>query len=174
MSTWMSEEEFRLSGANSVGVTLNKPTTLNVPFLHEIKQDFNFRETLDAVYDRISALPMISAREASRELSELRDQLEAYFALEEFYGYFQQSAETNPLVNNKAEILQTDHEKLFVQLNNIVELSEQIVYRECRPSITVQTLASELQSFRRELANHEQAEMSLMMRLHNEDIGVGD
>ena len=174
MSTWMSEKEYRLSGANAVGVALNTPTTLNVPFLTEIKQDFNFRKTLDATYDRISALPTISPREASRELSELRDQLEAYFALEEFYGYFQQSAVTNPSVNNKAELLQTAHEALFVKLNKLVDLSEQIVYRECRSSITVATLATELQAFCRDLAEHEQEEMDLMMRLHNEDIGVGD
>ena len=52
MSTWLSEKEFRQSGAESAGVTIN------VAFLQEIKSDFSFRDVLNEVYRKFrSPLP---------------------------------------------------------------------------------------------------------------------
>ena len=183
MSIWFSETEFRQSGVLSLGVHMDVDgeaavaedrITLNVAFMSEIKEDFDFRETLNSVYYRLNDQPPLSPRVAAKELAELRDQLETYFAMEEFYGYFQQAATKNPGVTNKAELLRSDHESLFLQMNELVDLAEQIVYRECSKKVTVRDLAEELDSFCRALAHHEQDEMELMMRLHNEDIGVGD
>ncbi len=182
MSVWLSETDFRRSGVLSLGVHMEvdqdiaakeASVTLNVPFLNDIKEDFDFRETLNVTYGRLNASPAISAHEAATELAELRDQVETYFAMEEFYGYFQHAATTNPQVNCQAERLRTDHELLFNLLNNLVDLAEQIVYRECSRDITVTDLAIELDSFCQALADHEQDEMELMMRLHNEEFGVG-
>ena len=61
-----------------------------------------------------------------------------------------------------------------MQFNDLVETSEQIVYHECSPEITVKQLAAKLDHFCMKLADHEQNEMELMMRMCNEDIGVGD
>lgn len=183
MSIWFSETEFRRSGVLSLGVHMDvdgeaaiaeQRVTMNVAFMNEIKQDFDFRETLNAVCHRLNSQPEISARDAAKELATLRDQLETYFAMEEFYGYFQQAATTNPRVNLQADVLRSDHESLFLQLNELVDLAEQIVYRECSKKITIRDLAEKLDSFCQTLAEHEQDEMELMMRLHNEDFGVGD
>ena len=183
MSTWFSETEFRHSGALSLGVHIGvdgeaavaeDSVTLNVAFMSEIKEDFDFRETLNNVYFRLNDQPTISPRDAAKELATLRDQLETYFAMEEFYGYFQQSATTNHRVNRQADLLRSDHESLFLQLNELVDLAEQIVYGECSKKVTISDLTKELDSFCQALADHEQDEMGLMMRLHNEDIGVGD
>ena len=177
MSTWLSEKEFRQSGAESVGVTIN------VAFLQEIKTDFGFRDILSETYRRLnppledgddSGARKISPREAAEALSELRDALETYFALEEFYGYFQKSAAENPNVSQKAIILQQEHERLFLQLNQIVEMAEQIVYHERGSNSTMEQVTEELEMFCVQLARHEQSEMDLMMRLCNEDFGVGD
>ena len=171
MSTWLSEKEFRQSGAESAGVTIN------VAFLQEIKSDFGFRDVLNEVYYKFrSPLPdaELSPRLAAELLENLRDELETYFALEEFYGYFQQSAINNPCVSKKALGLQSDHERLFLELERIVEKAQQIVYHESIPETTVDQLADELEEFCIDLAGHEQDEMELMMRLWNEDIGVGD
>ncbi len=170
MSVWMSETEFRQGGAAAVGVTIN------VPFLQEIKQDFEFRQLLNNVYHQLNTRDgeKIGPRRASELLSDLRDELETYFALEEFYGYFERSAEINPSVSKQAGSLRSEHEKLYLQFNDLVETSEQIVYHECSPDITVQQLAEKLDEFCRALADHEQNEMELMMRMCNEDIGVGD
>lgn len=183
MSIWFSETEFRRSGVLSLGVHMGvdgeaeiaeDQVTLNVAFMSEIKEDFDFRETLNTVYHRINGSQPISPRDAAKELAGLRDQLETYFAMEEFYGYFQQAATTNPGVNHKADLLRGDHESLFLQLNELVDLAEQIVYRECSKQVTIRDLAEQLDSFCEALADHEQDEMELMMRLHNEVFGVGD
>ena len=140
MSIWFSETEFRRSGALSLGVHMDvdgeaavaeERITLNVAFMHEIKEDFDFRETLNNVHYRLNDSTAISPRDAAKELAELRDQLETYFAMEEFYGYFQQSAISNHGVNHQADVLRNDHESLFLQLSELVDLAEQIVYREC-------------------------------------------
>jgi len=182
VSIWFSETEFRRSGVLSLGVHMDvdyqaavaqERITLNVAFMHEIKEEFDFRETLNNVYYRLNTKTAISPRDAAKELATLRDQLETYFAMEEFYGYFQQSAISNPRVNHQADLLRNDHETLFLQLSNLVDLAEQIVYRECSKKITTLDLAVELDSFCQALADHEQDEMELMMRLHNEEFGVG-
>jgi hypothetical protein len=172
----MSEKEFRQSGAEYAGVTIN------VAFLQEIKSDFGFRDLLNRTYQRLSPDNLssgmsgpdsVSARQAAEMLIELRDELKTYFALEEFYGYFQKSAIDNPSVSLQAMDLQDEHTKLFVQLGQIVERAEKIVYQE-PGSESLNEVALELESFCIDLASHEQSEMDLMMRLCNEDIGVGD
>ena len=171
MSTWLSEKEFRQSGAESAGVTIN------VAFLQEIKSDFSFRSVLNEVYSKFRPAPQskkLSPRVAAELLGDLRDELETYFALEEFYGYFNKSAINNPCVNQKAVELQTEHEKLFVKLNQLIEKTQQIVYHESGPEITLDHVADGLEDFCIALARHEHAEMDLMMRLCNEDFGVGD
>ncbi len=175
MSTWLSETEYRQSGAESAGVTIN------VAFLQEIKTDFGFREVLNEVFRQLKPDdPKHSLRgnkatpkQAAELLSNLRDELETYFTLEEFYGYFSQSKVSNPRVSQKANHLQLEHETLFVELNNLVELAEQVLYREVR-NVSVEQIADQFEEFCKRLADHEQNEMVLMMRLCNEEIGVGD
>jgi hypothetical protein len=168
MSVWMSEKDFRAGGAEAMGVTIN------VPFLQEIKQDSEFRQTLTSVYHQLNSEIPTTPRVAAELLSELRDQLETYLTLEEFYGYFRNSAVTNPSVSRKATELKSDHEQLFLQFNQIVETSEQIVYHECSPTTTVKQLAEQLDVFCQTFAEHEDQEMALMMQMCNQDIGVGD
>ena len=168
MSVWMSEKEFRDANPAAAGVTIN------VPFLQEIKQDNEFRHLLGQVHQRLAANPPMSARAAAEQLGQLRDQLETYFALEEFYGYFKNSAITNPSISHQATSLKHEHESLFLQFNEIVDTSEQIVYHECSHNVTVKQLAAKLAVFCQALEKHEQLEMELMLRMCNEDLGVGD
>lgn len=171
MSVWLSEKEFRQSGAESAGVTIN------VAFLHEIKTDFGFRDLLNQIYVKLKphdSDERVSANVAANLLCDLRDEMETYFALEEFYGYFGQSAVSNPCVNKKAIDLRSEHETLFVALSNLVERTQQIVYHEAGPDTTMEEVAIGFEQLCMDLADHEEAEMDLMMRLCNEDIGVGD
>ena len=164
MSTWLTETEFRQSDALASGVTIN------VAFLREIKEDhLSIRQKTEQIDRHLKQ--GLSPREALDCLSDYRDSLETYFALEEFYGYFQQAAVLNPSVSQKATSLQSEHEELFLKLNRIVDLTEQIVYHESGPETTLVQVAEELDSFCIDLDQHEQAEMDLMMRLCNEDIG---
>jgi len=172
MSTWLSEKEYQQSGAESAGVTIN------VAFLNEIKEDFGFRSLLNEVYRRLRPedplQPLVSARVAADILSELRDELETYFALEEFYGYFGLATPDNPQVTQEAAKLKFGHEALFLELCSVVESAHQVVYREAAPAVTLDQIGQQFERFCINLAHHEQSEMDLMMRLCNEDIGVGD
>ena len=179
MSTWISETEFRQSGAAAAGITIN------VAFLQEIKTDYGFRELLNSVYheimhasgNRVQRFASQSdnyAQQVAERLSDLRDEMETYFALEECYGYFQHSALQNPNVSRNASSLQQDHEALFLLLSEIIETTWQVVYRESSPQVQFQQIVDSFERFCRDLAKHEQAEMELMMRLCNEDLGVGD
>ena len=171
MSTWLSETEFRQSGAESAGVTIN------VAFLQEIKDDFEFRNQLNQVYAQLNPRDVEdrpSIKVAADLLDGLRDELKTYFALEEFYGYFGQAKVDNPCVSQKAQELRGDHEKLFLQLSEVFELSQQILYREVGSDLDYEKVAEGFERFCIDLAHHEQAEMELMMRLCNEDLGVGD
>ena len=168
---WMTEQEYRQSGAEATGVTIN------VAFLMEIKSDFGFRELLNETHRQLqptSPTQKVPARRAADWLSDLRDELETYFALEEFYGYFDDAATHNPRVGVDACKLRSEHEALYLELSDLVECAQQIVYRECGPELTVASLTEKFDLFCQHLADHEQAEMELMMQLCNEDIGVGD
>jgi len=172
MSTWLSEKEYHQSGAESAGVTIN------VAFLNEIKEDFGFRELLTDVYRHFKpGVPLetpLSAQVAAEILSDLRDELETYFALEEFYGYFGLGSPENPKISQEAAEIRTGHETLFLELSAVVELAHQAVYREVTPEVTLDQIGQEFERFCLNLAHHEESEMHLMMRLCNEDIGVGD
>jgi len=175
MSTWLSEERISSERRKSAGVTIN------VAFLQEIKSDSGFRDQLTAVFQQLKTGVTLNQgqeklvpRVAAELLGELRDGLETYFALEEFYGYFQQASVQNPCVGQAASGLQAQHESLFLELNQIVETTQQIVYNESGPEITLDHVAAQLDAFCTEFNDHEQAEMDLMMRLCNEDFGVGD
>jgi hypothetical protein len=166
---FLSEQEYRQSGAEATGVTFN------VAFLREIKIDYGFRELLTRVYNRLKPEtgPPASPREASDLLADLRDELETYFALEECYGYFSDAEVKNPPVSRKAIDLKGDHERLYLELSEVVEMAMRLVYQECGPEITVATIAETFEEFCKHLAAHEQAEMNLVMALCNEDFGVG-
>ena len=113
---WLSEQEYRQSGAEATGVTFN------VAFLLEIKSDFGFRDLLRRVRSQLCPEPgvdFVSPRQAADLLSDLRDELETYFALEEFYGYFREAEIENPPVSKKAAQLKDEHEDLYLSLIHI-------------------------------------------------------
>ena len=60
MTTWLTEKEYRQSGALSVGMTIN------VAFLEEIKSDFDFRSTLNKAYQQVNRWPDASTAEDRR------------------------------------------------------------------------------------------------------------
>ncbi len=168
MTTWLTEKEYRQSGAIAVGMTIN------VAFLEEIKSDFDFRSTLNKVYQQVNKRPDAPPPEIVRWLNELRDQLETYFALEEFYGYFEQDEVTNIRVSKMVAKKTQEHETLFLQLSEVVDVAEQIVYHECSSDLTIEEVRRLFDRFCEALADHEQDEMELIMQMFNEDVGVGD
>lgn len=167
MSTWLTEAEYRTSGAVSLGLTLN------TAFMQEIKEDhIEFRKLLENVLVAFSQKPLPSPKPCAELLSDLRDALESYFALEEFYGYFKSSRTANLAVSQRADKLRSEHYSLFLQLCDLVDKAEQIVYRES--AVTPAEVAAGVREFYRAMQDHEQREMGLMMDLHNQVLGGGD
>lgn len=167
MSTWLTEKEYRQSGAIAAGMTIN------AAFMDEIKTDFDFRSTLNRTYYWVNQKPDAAPRLVVQWLCDLRDQLETYFALEEFYGYFPQESIGNPVVSRKAQAKTQEHETLYLDLSRVIDLAEQIVYRESADSVNLDTVRSEFEKFCIALAHHEQDEMELVMQLCNQDVGGG-
>jgi hypothetical protein len=168
MSVWLTEKEYRQAGAQSAGLTLN------VAFLRDIKQDN--RSILcqtDALCQALSSRTT-TPRQAVDQLTRYRDAMETCFALEEFYGYFKNAAVSNPAVSKRANDLRHEHEQLFMNLNQIVDLAEQIMYHECSSETTLREVRDAFRHFASQLQAHEQSEMELMMRMCNEELGVGD
>jgi hemerythrin len=148
--------------------------SINVAFLREIKEDnVHFDELLEAINMSLDSSREVRVRVLAELLGRLRDELETHFALEEFYGYFSDAAPRNPQVSSEAAKLCAEHEKLFLVLNELVEEAEQLLYKEtsCRSK---NEIISGFHQFYEDLKRHEHHEMELMMRLWNEDIGVGD
>jgi len=168
MSTWLTESEFRQSGARATGVTIN------VAFLQDIKTDnVQFKEVLSRTAIELSDSTSPDPRTTVEVLLGLQDELETHFALEEFFGYFQNAQLTNPSLSQKAETARNEHQELFLQLNDIVEIAEQVLYRECSHDISMDSVIKRFDQFLNDLENHEANETDLMMRLCNEEIGVG-
>ncbi len=167
MGLWLTEREFRQGGAESTGVTLN------VAFLRDIKQDTPSLQTQSSVIRHSLEGGSITPRLTVDLLTQYRDDLETYFALEEFYGYFSNAAVTNPTISSQAAKLRAEHVELFLNLNQVIELAEQILYHECSTEITLQQVAQRFDALAISFDAHEQREMELMMRLCNEEIGGG-
>lgn len=167
MSTWLTEKEYRQSGAIAAGMTIN------AAFMDEIKTDFDFRSTLNRTYHQLKQKPDPAPRMAVEWLGDLRDQLETYFALEEFYGYLRQDSIDNPVVSRKARAKTQEHETLYLDLSQVIDLAEQIVYRESADEVNLDMVRSEFDKFCVALARHEQDEMELIMQLCNQDMGGG-
>lgn len=152
----------------------SQSVTMNVAFLREIKEDnVHFNELLEAVRLSLEVGGEVRVRVLAELLGRLRDELETHFALEEFYGYFRDSAQKNQQVGSVASKLCQEHETLFVQLNELVEEAERLLYKET-PCRDRDEIVAGFFNFCSDLKMHEHQEMELMMRLWNEDIGVGD
>ena len=170
MTTWITETEYRRSGG-----AFRTGLAINTAFLEEIKEDsVEFRQVLKDTENRFAAGEMPAPVDAARLLGNLRDALQTYFAVEAFYGYFENAEVQHQAVSSQARDLLDEHDTLFLQLNALVDEAQQIVYKECTDELTVLAIAGRFSNFCKALQAHEDAEMNLIMRLHNEDIGVGD
>ena len=167
--TMLTEAELRNEMKRDVSLTLN------VPFLQEIKEDnVPFRQTIDRVNDLVDRGDSIEPRELSEGLESLRDMLEIHFALEEFYGYFGDAQIDYQDVGHRAEGLRDQHIRLFNEISELVEQAMQFVYHESSAVDSVTQIVHGYRQFSDHLEQHERDEMELMMRLCNDDIGVGD
>ncbi|HJN66658.1 MAG TPA: hemerythrin domain-containing protein [Pirellulales bacterium] len=150
--------------------------TVNAAFLQEIKEDNrDLRQLLSSVADRCCRPtgPGPTARPLVDQLWKLRDQLALHFALEDAYGYFEDAILESPRLNGKAEKLHAEHDVFFLEICELVEAAEELLYCEQHApshiSISVRFL-----EFHTRFERHEREENQLILSAFNDDIGVGD
>jgi hypothetical protein len=150
--------------------------TVNAAFLQEIKEDAReFRQLLTQATAMLepAQLPALDCKCLVDLLGKLRDQLALHFTLEEAYGYFEDAIDAAPRLSQQAETLRNQHQSLFAEFCQLVELSEQLLYHEVGEE-RIEQVARRFQRFRAELQLHESREHELILAAFNDDIGGGD
>ena len=170
MTSWMTEKDYRQAGGKELGIGLNSA------FILEIKQDsVEFRQLLREIRGEIKLSTddpsPAYVRYLHDRLGHLRDEIETYFALEEFYGGFHESSGRD--LHREVEKLKQQHVELFLQLERVVELIEQLVYQET-DEFSLNLVAKQFNKFFSDWESHEEFEMELVMRSCNEVLGTGD
>ena len=128
MAVWLTEQEFQSD------VELSENLSINVAFMYEIKDDHVELRSCFCELDALLLGPVSDdlAAEHARVLVDLlhrlRDSLETYFALEEFYGYFRAARITNAKVATESNRLCQEHEILYLNACRLVEYGERILY----------------------------------------------
>jgi hypothetical protein len=147
---------------------------INTAFLLEIKEDHvEFRVLFKRALEMIRAGTEIKAREFANLLGFLRDEIETYFSLEEFYGGFDMAFQADPGHARTVAKLKHQHEQLFTCLNGLVERAEQIAYHEV-PHSRLRGLLADFVVFANDLRRHEDCELNLISEQFAVDVGVGD
>ncbi len=155
---------------------LTRTITVNAAFLQEIKEDNReLRRLIQYASDLLatSTTGPNAMRDAANMLAELRDQFAMHFSLEEAYGYFDDAIDVEPRLSEKAESLRLEHETLFLEICEVVEQAERLLYHE--PSAqTLKRIEARFMAFRHRFQSHETREEDLIMQSLDDDIGVGD
>lgn len=164
-----------MSMATHAGAVASGTLSVNAAFFQEIKDDNRQLARLIAYCQALFSPPLRRIRWQRRvtALRRLRDQLAMHFALEDAYGYFEDALDAAPRLTDEAEQLRREHDTLFLEVCELVELAEQALYRE-PTDCTARGLSVRFLAFHRWLEEHESRETALIMAAVNDDIGVGD
>ena len=170
MTSWITEKDYRQAEGKELGISLNSA------FILEIKQDsVEFRQLIHQILGEIrlstDASSAAYVRYLHDRISHLRDEIETYFALEEFYGGFHESSGRD--MHQQVRKLKQQHVELFLQLDQVVELIEQLVYQETS-EFSLSLVAEQFNQFYRDWQSHEEFEMEIVMQSCNEVLGTGD
>jgi hypothetical protein len=153
---------------------LKKSLSLNAAFLQEIKED---NRQLGDLWQGVLALlarpRRVSARLIVDKMWDLRDQLAMHFALEDAYGYFENAIGQAPRLSEQAELLRAQHDELFLEMCELVEEAEKLLYDET-PARSRTEMAVRFYRFHALFQEHEIRENELIFEAFDDDIGVGD
>lgn len=149
--------------------------SVNAAFLQEIKAD---HQELHLVISRLSSqlreVPSPADWKIAVDLfHKLRDCLGMHFALEEGYGYCEDAIAVAPRLSVRANALRSEHEPLFVRVQQLVERAEQSLYQN-PDAVTWGELPSRYQAFVEAFETHERAECDLILEAYDLDLGSGD
>jgi hypothetical protein len=149
---------------------------VNAAFLQEIKEDNRQLRTLFNQTVELLSTPRrtrIAPRHVVDQFWRLRDQLAMHFTLEDAFGYFADAIAEAPHLSERAESLHSEHDDLFLEMCDLIEEAEQLLYHE-RPASHQTDLAVRFFSFHADFQEHEARENELILQALDDDIGVGD
>ncbi len=150
----------------------SEPITLNAAFLQEIKDDnYELHELLHRVAMILAHSGMWRRRKKAIAgiLARLRDQIALHFALEEAFGYFDDPLHVTPQISRAVDALRSDHEMLFLDVCDLVEQAERVVYGESN-GMRFGDLLERIDSFLRHLESHENREKALISQMLEEEL----
>lgn len=141
-----------------------KTLALNAAFLQEIKLDNQeLHQLLGDI--RTTLTDGNSFRDRWHRfvdfLSTLRDHLATYFSLEEAYGYVDNPVSVTPRFGRTAFDMRAQHENLYSEICEIVELAERCLYHEQHAS-TPRIIVKRYTAFCERLREHEAREHDLI------------
>jgi hypothetical protein len=150
--------------------------SINAAFLQEIKEDNRLlRDLLERAFGLCTdpRFQRVHPRRLVELFRELQDQLAMHFALEEAFGYFDDAIDVAPHLSQTACNLRSQHAEFFVQICDMVDMAEQLLYGETSTHV-LWSFSSRFTSFYDQLHQHEACENELICQALDDDIGVGD
>jgi hypothetical protein len=157
-------------------LTTTATVTVNSAFLREIKEDSYQLLRLFARLRAVLSSPRwwdVLENPFEDLLCRLRDQVAMHFALEEFYGYFDNPQEVAPRLSERVEALRRQHEQLYLEICYLAEEADKVRHRECRKDLLAD-LGLRFRDFDAAFQYHEACENELLLEAFDDDIGVGD
>lgn len=140
---------------------------VNAAFLQEIKDDNRFLdELLLATRDALAEVDphRLSVRASVELLRRLRDRLAMHFSLEEAFGYFDGALEFPHDLSLRADICRHQHESLYLDACDVVDIAEKLLYHESirSPERLIKNLSTAFGHFYRRLLQHDAEEDDLI------------
>jgi hypothetical protein len=153
------------------------PVTVNLAFMHEIKEASG---ELWALLDKLaefSSHPWLirdHPNHAVDLLTQLQDQLALYFSLEEHYGYFESPARVAPQFSGRAASLREEHRTIYLDICAIIDRAERLLDRRRLASLT-RHIVVRTAAFCAQLKAHEAREQDLLLHAIDGELGgAGD
>jgi hypothetical protein len=146
--------------------TRTRTVKINAAFLRKAKKDNSRLRKLLRRADRTLSLPSPRAdapRRVAKLVAELRDQLSMHFALEEMFGYFDDSMILTPELLDACETLRREHVPLFLEICDIAERAERVAYHET-PEKELRRVGLRFRAFLDQLLTHESREIDLILQ----------
>ncbi len=145
--------------------------SVNPAFFQEIKEvNQELWQLLTRIREFISrpAAMRLARDEFIGMLSRLRDNLAMHFALEEFYGYFEEPVVVFPRLGRLADELRAEHRSLYLEAAAIADWAEKVRCHH-KFSRASQRIALRLTSFLDQFEQHEFREDELIIQAYNLD-----
>jgi len=150
--------------------------TVNAAFLEEVKEVnlelWNLLRQTSRYLNDASQVPLNSHRLLG-QLVRLQDNLAMHFALEEFYGYFDDPLAVEPRLSESAADLRQEHGLLYLQLCDLIDFVEEHLHRRNLSGV-LRTVRHRYGAFMDQFVAHETRERELILEAYEEDIGTGD